>query len=630
MISETLSFNSQRNCVLKEDYLFVVADPAGAVRANEHGIYLKDTRFLRRYVWDLGSANQMLSAHSDRPDRYSYHYSLMRGPSQLAAFRRNLAVDGWGIEDCLKVENTGYEPIALSIGLEWEPDFSDLFIARGYGAAPSGSMETAPAGNGTEIEYRYRARDLCCVCGITLKGFQNVEAGSACAELTLMPGGCTEFSVRVDLRTDASGSGSIRGKKLPTYEDWEASFNKSATRVPERYSETYRTSVLDLRALLLSTEEGPYPAAGIPWYVAAFGRDAILTSYLLLPEHPELALGTLRFLARRQGKAINAETFEEPGKILHELRYGELTQDGTLPYSPNYGTVDATPLFLILLERYLDSTADTSIVQELRPAWEAALLWISEYGDRDGDGFVEHLGSDPRYGRMVQSWKDSADSMSHEDGSLAEGAIAAAEVQGYVYAAYLAAMRLYGILGCEEKAKEVGARAAALREDFDKSFWLTGKACYAMALDGDKRPLSVLSSNAAQLLWTGIVKGHRADPLMHTLRSPELWSGWGIRTLGKSERRYNPLSYHNGSVWPHDTALAALGMAAYGYREDAARIRDSLFDLAAAEPDRRLPELVGGYDRNANIAVPYPVACRPQAWDAAAIIALASLFPPAS
>jgi len=393
----------------------------------------------------------------------------------------------------------------------------------------------------------------------------------------------------------------------------------------ERDQAVLARAVDDLQALLLFTEHGPIPAAGIPWFVAAFGRDALLSALLLLPHYPEVAKGTLRYLAAYQGQRLDPYRAEAPGKIMHELRFGELTRLGKSPHSPYYGTVDATPLFVILLYRYWQATGDLTLVRELRPHWEAALRWMLTDADLDGDGFLEFVGAADGKGLSVQSWKDSHDSLSHADGLLASGAIAVSEVQGYAYAAYCAAAEFYAELDQSEQATLWLERATALKAKFHQTFWLDDLGTYALALDGDKRPLRVHNSDAGHLLWSGIVPEEVAPRLVATLMSEALWSGWGIRTLGADEARYNPVSYHNGSVWPHDTALAAGGMARYGFTGQAKQIRRALFDLAATQADLRLPELVAGYPRSDAPPVPYPVACRPQAWDAAAIVYLLSL-----
>src|SRR5690606_5380882 len=368
----------------------------------------------------------------------------------------------------------------------------------------------------------------------------------AAFEVTLQPGESQNLTVTVSIRNplDRPPVGQM------SYESWRESFEgllaSDLGRGPHRAS--LIRAIDDLRGLLLFTPEGPVPAAGIPWFVAAFGRDALLAAHFLLPFRPDVAAGTLRYLARRQADFDDPAREAQPGKIMHEVRFGELTRTGKTPHSPYYGSVDATPLFLMLLDGYLRATGDDSLLTDLRPQWEAALAWLVDHGDVDGDGFIEFGSKAEGTGHLsVQSWKDSHDSMSHADGELAKGPLAVSEVQGYAYAAYVAAADWYERLSERDRAAVWRQRAGRLRSAFDEAFWLEDLGTYAMALDGHKRPLAVLNSDAGHLLWTGIVPEERAATLVETLFGASSWSGWGLRTLGSGEIRYNPVSYHNGS-----------------------------------------------------------------------------------
>ena len=611
-----------RNVVLKEHYTFFVGDATGQARAGEHGLYNRDTRLLSRYAWRLlpagDGAFQPLVATSPRPDVFHGHDALIEGPSQHLAVRRRLVVHADGLHDELEVSNTSMERQSLSLELELESDFVDLFEARGWYDV----VRVEP-----EVEVRERAVALRHTAadgvrqGVTAR-FDALAAArpdGADWELSLAPGEHVHLSVRVHIENPLDDAPS----EEIAYDAWRAGF-ADLPKAPD--ARVLARAIDDLRGLMLFTSEGPVPAAGIPWFVAAFGRDALLTAHMLLPHHPDVAEGTLRYLAAHQGTRVDPFRAEEPGKILHEVRFGALSRSGTVPHARYYGTVDATPLFLMLLDAHRRAVADDTLVRTLRPAWEAALAWLGDHGDIDGDGFVEFTPAAAGEGLTVQSWKDSGDSMSHADGSLAEGALAVSEVQGYTYAAYRAAAHWYRTLGEPASAAAWDARATALQERFHAAFWLADLETYAMALDGAKRPLRVRNSDAGQLLWTGIVPTSHAPSLVRSLFATHTWSGWGLRTLGVGERRYNPVSYHNGSVWPHDTALFAAGLAAYGFATEAAAVRDALYALAAAQPDLRLPELVAGYARDDDRPpVPYPVACRPQAWDAAALVFLLGL-----
>ena len=606
-----------KNTVLKENYAFLVADADAHVQAGEHGLYHRDTRFLSRYAWNLGGFRTLL-AHSPRPDLFEAHYALVEGPSQLVGIRRTLELTSRTLQDTLVIENTGLEGRSLSLELALEGDFADLFEARGWREVTREGVDNQM---GEEVRFSYEASD-----GLKMGAVLQFSRAPDVADdnavtfnVELAAKERLELGVTVQVESPFE-----ENAPLMSYEAWRSQFAVSAGK-PEHQA-ALTQAVDDLRALLFSAECGPYPAAGIPWYVAAFGRDALLTAHLMLPRGEEVAKGTLRYLALHQGKTYDNFRAEAPGKIMHEVRFGELARTKQTPHSPYYGTVDATALFVTLLYEVWQQTGDFSLVEELRPNWEAALRWLQEDGDADGDAFVEFQGADAHEGSSglaVQSWKDSHDSMSHADGSLARGTLAVSEVQGYTYAAYRAAAAFYNELG--EDPSPYTEKADTLKTKFHKAFWLEDMQTYAMALDGGKRPLRVHNSDAGQLLWAGIVPEEVAPKLVKTLFSDENWSGWGIRTLGANEARYNPVSYHNGSVWPHDTALIAGGLARYGFSEEVAKIREATFDLAASQGDKRLPELVAGYGRVDAPPVPYPAACRPQAWDAAALLYLSRL-----
>lgn len=609
-----------KNVVLKENYTFLVADETGSVHLGEKGVYDRDTRFLSRYEWDVDENFQTLVAHTPRPDTFVAHYAEIDGPQQLVGVQRTLLLGGACLKDHLRIENTSLEVQEFSLRLHVHADFTDLFAARGWFDSFADSAAGRP-GDG-ELTFRHVASDGV-EQAVRLRFDADevrVDENGADFPLRLEPKAVVEIGVEVELENP------IDEERTPIpYDAWRGSF---AELTSVATSSAVGQAVDDLRSLLLLTESGPVPAAGVPWFVAAFGRDALLTAHLLLPYRTDVAEGTLRYLAGAQ--AIEPDVFRaaQPGKILHEMRYGEFARTGITPHAPYYGTVDATPLFVTLLEAHARHAGSFELVRELRPNWEAALAWIVGPGDPDSDGFLEFESTPQEAGTglTIQSWKDSSDSMSHADGRLAGGAIAVSEVQGYAYAAYRAAAWFYERLGEAEHAHDWEARAEHLKRTFDTRFWLDELGTYAMALDGEKRPLQVKNSDAGQLLWTGIVREERADRLVATLFDDASYSGWGFRTLGSGEVRFNPVSYHNGSVWPHDSALIIAGLERYGYVAEARRAARAILDLADAQPDRRLPELVAGYPRTEAPPVPYPVACRPQAWDAAAVVHLARLL----
>ncbi|MFZ0730534.1 MAG: amylo-alpha-1,6-glucosidase, partial [Methylovirgula sp.] len=390
----------------------------------------------------------------------------------------------------------------------------------------------------------------------------------------------------------------------------------------EVFNEGIRRAISDLYMLTTDLPEGPYPYAGIPWFSTVFGRDALITAMQTLWADPAITRGVLGHLAATQATSKDDAADAEPGKILHEARHGEMAALGEVPFRRYYGSVDATPLFVMLAGAYLERTADVGAMQRLWPNIEAALQWIDVYGDRDRDGFVEY-GRKSEEGLINQGWKDSHDSIFHADGSLAQGPIALVEVQGYVFAAKRAAALIAQRLGLADCALRLDREAEELQRRFDAAFWDDALGTYILALDGDKQPCRVRSSNAGHALFTGIALPERAARVANGLMNNTSYSGWGIRTIATTESRYNPMSYHNGSVWPHDNGLIALGFARYGFRHHVAQVFKGLFEASIYIDLRRLPELFCGFSRMPTQGPTfYPVACSPQAWAATAPLAL--------
>ncbi len=395
--------------------------------------------------------------------------------------------------------------------------------------------------------------------------------------------------------------------------------HRASVRSPnEQLNAWLERSAADLALLTVGNPEEGYPYAGIPWYSTPFGRDGILTALEYLWVDPQMARGVLRFLAGTQTDAQSAEQDAEPGKIVHEMRKGELAALGEIPFGRYYGTIDATPLYVVLAGEYHQRTGDRQTLHEVWPHVERSLDWIDRHGDVDGDGYVEYARRSAK-GLVNQGWKDSEDSVFHADGALAQGPIALCEVQAYVFLAKVHAARLARLLGHRAHADTLEAEALRLRAHFERDFWCEELGTYALALDGDKRPCRVRTSNAGHVLWSGIAAEDRARRVGATLLAPESFSGWGVRTVAEGEARYNPMSYHNGTIWPHDNAIAAMGLARYGMKRAAATIAEGLYDASQFMDLHRLPELFCGFSRRHPGEGPtiYPVACSPQAWSSA-------------
>ena len=657
------------NVLLKEDYAFLTLDPDGNASGKDHGFYCRDTRFLCKYEWRFtvnGQGFDTLVTDSPRADHFQAHYARLNPPQQydehgqIVAIARTLTIQATGFVDELTVTNTSQQPQQVVLELFCDSDFADIFEVRGWPQQARTIKRQV-----SELQQLF--------------SYDNTLVTVHSSQPATVTATGWRFGVRLEPRESYQLTIHTQVDPLPTqpattdYDTWRAQFaaltnglnhgltageSPGLTAGESHYQQTLNRAIDDLRSLLLFTEQGAVPAAGIPRFVSVFGRDSLLTAFMLLPYCPEVARSTLRYLANLQGQVVDTFRVEAPGKILHEVRHGELSRRGVVPFARYYGSADATALFVMLLAETYRTTQDETLIRDLRPHWEAALAWLTRTGsagaDADGDGFLEFSGTAGE-GLKVQSWKDSFDALSHADGTLATGAIAVSEVQGYAYAAFRAAADFYGLLNEPDQQQLYDQRAQRLQEAFHDAFWLADLgSCgsYALALDGDKRPLRVQNSDAGQLLWTGIVPEANAPQLAETLFSDANWSGWGIRTLGQFERRYNPLSYHNGSVWGHDNALIAGGLARYGLHDKVKRIRGALYAAASQQVDLRLPELFGGYVKQSYTrhnhtkqsdtkhnhtkhnhtmhnhtmqVVPYPAACRVQAWDAAALVYVAHL-----
>jgi glycogen debranching enzyme len=519
------------------------------------------------------------------------------------------------------LQNHGDQPASFDLTLLFDNDFADLFEVRGE-RRPRRGIGASKLLGPADVELEYRGLDN--TSRTTALRFDprptRLAVNAATYHLDLEPQQITSLFIAVSCNKP------IPHKPVPFFRgllahrremrhstDGAASIETSNNI----FNEVLCQSMADLNMLMTETPQGRYPYAGIPWYSTTFGRDGLITALQMLWVDPRIARGVLKRLAFYQAKSVDPLTDAEPGKILHEMRGGEMAALREVPFAQYYGSVDATPLFVLLAGLYVERTGDAEMLTELWPSIEAALRWIDGAGDPDGDGFVEYQRASEQ-GLANQGWKDSYDAIFHADGRLAEGYIALAEVQGYVFAGKQLAARCALRLGKSAHAQKLAAEAKLLAERFEEAFWCDELGTYALALDGAKQPCKVRTSNAGQLLFSGIVREDRARMVAADLMRPHFFTGWGIRTVARGEVRYNPMSYHDGSIWPHDNALIALGLARYGLKHSVAHVFKGLFDAATYMDLRRLPELFCGFRREKQRGPTlYPVACAPQAWASA-------------
>lgn len=622
---------------------FVVSDRHGDldpdVRLPPHGFFSEDTRFVSRWRLSVqGQPTDILSgAHVD----YFVAQFFLVCPSPefhsapaLGIVRQRLLGDVW-LEDVVLVNHRD-EHVAVAVDLEVAADFADLFEVK------DGSIRErriAAERRDDELVLRYRNGTFVRETSIWVSEQATIEDDALRLNLWLGPREERRVSFvitphshqhdrRRTSRRRAGGFDELRRERREELDAWMADAPRlQSDSDPLRH--TYQRSLADLAALRfyphIALQDVSLPAAGLPWFMTLFGRDSLITSYQALPYRPELARTTLTTLAARQGAVCDDFRDEEPGKILHEIRFGELTAIGERPHSPYFGAADTTPLFLIVLDEYERWTGDGRLVRALEPSARAALEWIDRYGDLDGDGYVEYETRNPDSGLANQCWKDSWNSILYRDGRLAQGPIAICEIQGYVYEAKRRSARLARDAWEDAAlADRLEAEADRLRERFLEDFWIPERASFALALDGDKRQVDSLTSNIGHLLWTGIADDPRAEAVAAHLMDPPLYSGWGVRTMAATEGGYNPVEYHNGTVWPHDNSLIAAGLRRYGHHDAAARIATDMI-RAACFFEHRLPEVFAGCDEQLTHApVEYPTASSPQAWAAGAPLLLLS------
>jgi glycogen debranching enzyme len=625
--------------VLKQGDSFAVFDRHGDIRPErlgEHGVYHRGTRHLSGLLLTLAGRRPLLLGSTAKRDNSRLAVDLTntdldgarRIPhSTLHLARTKVLLEGT-CHERLVLRSFADHPLSVTLELGFGADFADLFEVRGMVRAERG-RSLSPAVSERGVLLRYQGLDG--VVRRTRISFsrrpERLEAGRAQFRLQLGPSGVTTLDVAVSCE-----QGSTRRRSVPSIDEavartrrHHASVRRGGARLTtsnEVFNDWLERSESDIAMLTARTEQGLYPHAGVPWFSDPFGRDGLVVARQCLWIAPRIARGVLGYLAANQADAYDAASDAQPGKILHEVRQGEMPATGEVPFSRYYGSHDATPLFVMLAADYLRHTDDAATISALWPNLERALAWMETDGDRDGDGFLEYH-RESADGLAQQGWKDSWDSIFHADGSLATGPIALVELQGYAYAARVGAADVAERLGKPERAGELRAAAAALRDAFDAAFWDEELGTYAIALDGEKRRCRVRASNAGYALYTGIARPERAQGVARTLLADASFSGWGIRTLAAGEARYNPMAYHNGSIWPHDNAIVARGLARYGFQDDAVRVLDGLFESSRHFDLARLPELFCGFSRREGEGpTRYPVACSPQAWAAGAVFML--------
>lgn len=618
--------------VIREGTSFLLTDPSGDVAAGNRqgfGIYHADTRHLSTYHFSLNGTEPVLLL-STAELGYAME-QVMTNPTLTTASGRTIhrgsielrrqRVVADVIEERLRVTNFNAFPITLTLTYAFGADFADIFDVRGYERERAGTAH-APAVGDRSIRYAYTGID----------GRERRTSVEFDRTPDVLSESSAQFRVTLKRRETASVriTVALNGKRqavapinrfdavAASHRSWSDGCTKVTTD-NAFFNRVVSRSLSDVRMLWSETEDGEsYPAAGTPWFDALFGRDTCILSMQMLAYRPEIARDSLRLLASCQGKRLDPSHDEEPGKILHELRFDELSRAGELPYGPYYGSIDSTPLFLMLIAEYYQWTADLRLVRELLPAIRSAIAWMETYGDAAADGYLSYEKRSAK-GLVNQGWKDSGDAVAHADGTLAHPPIALAEVQGYAFAARMRLAPLLDKLDEKELAMRARRDAGRLQRRFNQDFWMADQRFYAMALDGQRRPVESVTTNPSHCLWTGLIDPARANDVAARLMDDDMFSGWGLRTLTGSSPRFNPIGYHLGTVWPHDNSIAAMGFKMYGFEDEANEVATALFDAAAAFPYFRLPELFGGDARSAhNSPVPYPVACRPQSWAAGA------------
>src|SRR5216117_1537278 len=631
-----------RTRVLKQGEAFAVFDRFGDIETfgtGELGLYYQDTRFLSRLTLKLGKDRPLLLSSTVREDNAVMAVDATNPDSwrdgeiviprgTLHVFRSKILWEKT-CHERLRIHNYGRAAVDVSFAIEFDADFADIFELRGMNRERRGRrLETKVTKDGLVLAYegldnRFRRTRIVFDPAPT-----RLNESVATFQIRLEAGKDASYRCAIACVVDGDSRQHVRPCYESVVEEAASALEGLRVREPqiftgnEQFNDWLNRSLADLHMMRTETPYGPYPYAGVPWFSTVFGRDGIITALQCLWFDPSIARGVLAYLAAHQADAEKPEQDAQPGKVLHEFRDDEMAVFGEVPFRRYYGSIDATPLFVMLAGAYFKRTGDRTFVESIWSNVQRALEWIDHYGDADGDGFVEY-NRRSKLGLIHQGWKDSHDSVFHSDGVLAEAPIALCEVQSYVYAAKLVASELAALLGDETVAQDLKKQAQSLRHRFEEIFWCEELSTYALALDGSKRPCRVRTSNAGHCLFAGIATEEHAWRVASTLTDETSFSGWGIRTVASSEARYNPMSYHNGSIWPHDNSLIAAGFARYDLKGSAAMLLAGLMDASIFFDLHRLPELFCGFPRRPGESPTlYPVACAPQAWASGAVFLL--------